>query len=132
VRPGTADPSPSAPAYSFEPKDEYNVTLDANVHPKDYINPAPLEDEYDLVVIGAGVAGLLSVITAKWLGKKCALIESHAMGGDCLNIGCVPSKALIAASRALVNIRSCGEFGIQLPPGTITVDFGHIMRRMRK
>lgn len=74
----------------FLPNDEHNEKLISSVHPKDYINPNPL-NEYDLVVIGAGVAGLLSVITAKWLGKRCALIESHAMGGDCLNIGCVCS-----------------------------------------
>jgi pyruvate/2-oxoglutarate dehydrogenase complex dihydrolipoamide dehydrogenase (E3) component len=85
-----------------------------------------------LVVIGAGVAGLLSVITGKWLGKKCALIESHAMGGDCLNIGCVPSKALIAASRALADVRNCSQFGINIPSGDITVDFGRVMQRMRQ
>ena len=128
---GSAVAAPSAPYCSFEPKDEFNKLLEANVHPPNYVNPAPIE-EYDLVVIGAGVAGLLSVITAKWLGKKCALIEGHAMGGDCLNIGCVPSKALIAASRALANVRSCSDFGIRLPPGAITIDFGHVMQRMRK
>ena len=78
------------------------------------------------------MAGLLSVITGKWLGKKCALIEGHAMGGDCLNIGCVPSKALIAAARALIEVRNCSQFGIQLPVGEVTVDFGHVMRRMRQ
>lgn len=44
------------------------------------------------VVIGSGAAGLLSVIIANGLGKTCALVEQHAMGGDCLNVGCVPSK----------------------------------------
>lgn len=44
------------------------------------------------VVIGSGAAGLLSVIVANGLGKTCALVEQHAMGGDCLNVGCVPSK----------------------------------------
>lgn len=44
------------------------------------------------VVIGSGAAGLLSVIMANGLGKTCALVEQHAMGGDCLNVGCVPSK----------------------------------------
>ena len=54
---------------------------------------------YDLVVIGAGVAGLLSVIMAKALGKRCLMIEKHYMGGDCLNVGCFPSKVLIASAR---------------------------------
>lgn len=65
------------------------------------------------------------------LGKKCALIEKHAMGGDCLNIGCVPSKALIACAREFQRIKNAHEFGIQIPSGPITIDFGHVMRRMR-
>lgn len=49
------------------------------------------------VVIGSGAAGLLSVIMANGLGKTCALVEQHAMGGDCLNVGCVPSKVCLLA-----------------------------------
>jgi hypothetical protein len=67
------------------PSDQYNTALISNVHPPSYANPKPL-DEYDLVVVGAGVAGLLSVIMASALGAKCALIERHYMGGDCLNV----------------------------------------------
>ncbi len=100
------------------------------MHPPNYCNPSS-SDAYDLVVIGAGVSGLLSVITGKWLGKKCALIERHAMGGDCLNIGCVPSKALIACARAVHRVREAHEFGVKIPQGEVTVDFGHIMERMR-
>jgi pyruvate/2-oxoglutarate dehydrogenase complex dihydrolipoamide dehydrogenase (E3) component len=111
--------------------DESNQTLLANVHPVDYLNPNPSE-EYDLVVLGAGVAGILSVITAKWLGKRCALVESHAMGGDCLNIGCVPSKAFIAAAKVLHQIKSASKLGIYLPIDKVRVDFAAIMTRMRK
>ena len=68
------------------PKDEHNILLEHHVHPADYINPST-SDEYDMVVIGAGVSGLISIIIGTWLGKKCALIEKHAMGGDCLNTG---------------------------------------------
>jgi pyruvate/2-oxoglutarate dehydrogenase complex dihydrolipoamide dehydrogenase (E3) component len=79
-----------------------------------------------------GVSGLLSVITGKWLGKKCALIERHAMGGDCLNIGCVPSKAVIAAANAFRKVKESSKFGITLPAGEITIDFGFVMKRMRQ
>jgi pyruvate/2-oxoglutarate dehydrogenase complex dihydrolipoamide dehydrogenase (E3) component len=80
-----------------------------------------------------GVSGLLSVITGKWLGKKCALIERHSMGGDCLNIGCVPSKAVISAANAFRKVKEVSKFGISLPGGgEATIDFGFVMERMRK
>lgn len=62
--------------------------------PKDYRNPEPRE-RYHLVVIGAGPAGLVIAIGAAGLGAKVALVEKQAMGGDCLNVGCVPSKSLL-------------------------------------
>ncbi|MFK8051896.1 MAG: mercuric reductase [Woeseiaceae bacterium] len=68
------------------------------VFPTDYQNPKPDPEGYNLVVIGAGPAGLIISIAAAGLGAKVALIERHAMGGDCLNVGCVPSKAIIAMS----------------------------------
>jgi hypothetical protein len=113
--------------------DDYNTTLLSHVHPRDYLNPSlPPSEEYDLVVIGAGVAGLLSVITAKWLGKRCALIESEAMGGDCLNVGCVPSKAFIASAKKLLEIKSLPKFGISFPVEKVRVDFCAVMTRMRQ
>lgn len=101
------------------------------MHPKDYINPAP-DDVYDLVAIGAGVSGLITVIIGAWLGKKCALIERHAMGGDCLNIGCVPSKALISCARAAHSVKELKNFGVHIPDGNVTIDFPFVMERMRK
>ena len=78
------------------------ITMDQSwknmVFPSDYTNPVPKE-KYHLVVIGAGPAGLITAIGAAGLGAKVALIEAHAMGGDCLNVGCVPSKALLHASK---------------------------------
>lgn len=68
------------------------------VLPADYVNPTP-GGRYNLVVIGAGPAGLITAIAAAGLGARVALIERHAMGGDCLNVGCVPSKALLHASK---------------------------------
>lgn len=75
---------------------------DALVFPRDYRNPHPL-DRYHLVVIGAGPAGLIIAIAAAGLGARVALIERHAMGGDCLNVGCVPSKTLLAAASSGVD-----------------------------
>jgi pyruvate/2-oxoglutarate dehydrogenase complex dihydrolipoamide dehydrogenase (E3) component len=67
------------------------------VFPPGYRNPTPAAN-YNLVVIGAGPAGLIAAIAAAGLGAKVALIERHAMGGDCLNVGCVPSKTLLSNS----------------------------------
>jgi pyruvate/2-oxoglutarate dehydrogenase complex dihydrolipoamide dehydrogenase (E3) component len=69
------------------------------VSPADYVNPSPRE-RYHLVVIGAGPAGLVTAIAAAGLGARVALVERHAMGGDCLNVGCVPSKSLLEFTAA--------------------------------
>src|SRR5207249_646557 len=81
------------------PNDEHNQRLVNNVHPPAWMNPQPT-GRYNLVVIGAGTAGLVAVAIASALGAKVASIEKHLIGGDCLNVGCVPSKAVIRASRA--------------------------------
>jgi pyruvate/2-oxoglutarate dehydrogenase complex dihydrolipoamide dehydrogenase (E3) component len=67
------------------------------VFPAGWRNPRPAS-RYNLVVIGAGPAGLITSIAAAGLGARVALVERHAMGGDCLNVGCVPSKTLLAAA----------------------------------
>ncbi|HEY2250417.1 MAG TPA: mercuric reductase [Planctomycetaceae bacterium] len=112
------------------PDDEFNRQLVAHVHPPDWVNPTPA-GRYNLVVIGAGTAGLVSAIGAAGLGAKVALVERHLMGGDCLNVGCVPSKALIRASRACGDVRRAGEFGVKVPAGS-TVNFAGVMARMRR
>ncbi|MDB4460860.1 FAD-dependent oxidoreductase, partial [bacterium] len=75
------------------PLDQHNRFLESNVHPSDWKNPVPASN-YHLVVIGAGTAGLVTAAAAAGLGARVALIESDLMGGDCLNVGCVPSKSL--------------------------------------
>ena len=70
--------------------------------------------DFDLVVIGAGAAGLSAAALSAALGLKVALIERAEMGGDCLNWGCVPSKALLAAAHAAASVRNAGRFGIQV------------------
>jgi len=112
------------------PDDEYNRTLVSNVHPSNWVNPDPA-GRYNIVVIGAGTAGLITAVIAASLGAKVALIEKHLMGGDCLNVGCVPSKAMIRAARAWANLRNAEEFGLHIPPG-VKYDFGAAMARMRK
>ncbi len=78
-----------------EPFDEHNQQLVDNVHPHEWKNPEPA-GRYHLVVIGAGTAGLISAAGAAGLGARVALIESRLLGGDCLNVGCVPSKGVIS------------------------------------
>jgi pyruvate/2-oxoglutarate dehydrogenase complex dihydrolipoamide dehydrogenase (E3) component len=112
------------------PDDEFNRRLVSNVHPADWVNPKPAE-RYNLVVIGAGTAGLISAIGAAGLGARVALVERDLMGGDCLNVGCVPSKALLRAARASAAVRHAGEFGVEAPPAA-TVDFAAVMERMRR
>ena len=88
-------------------------------------------DHYDLAVIGAGSGGLVAAIVAHKLGLKTALIEGHLFGGDCLNFGCVPSKALIRAARAGYESQHGERFGLRVD-GTIEVDFAKVMTRMRQ
>lgn len=112
------------------PQDEHNKILVANVHPTDWKNPEPAP-RYNLVVIGAGTAGLVTAAGAAGLGAKVALIERNLMGGDCLNVGCVPSKCVIRSSRVLGDIAAAKDLGIHIPEGT-QVDFPAVMERMRK
>jgi len=69
--------------------------------------------DFDLAVIGAGAAGLSTAYVAAQLGLRVALIERGRMGGECLNVGCVPSKALLAAAHAAHTVRRAGRYGIQ-------------------
>lgn len=112
------------------PMDQYNQELINNVHPPDWVNPDPAP-RYDLVVIGAGAAGLVTAAGAAIFGAKVALIEKHLMGGDCTIVGCVPSKAMIRSARVVADIQSAARFGI----GTsdeIKIDFAAVMKRLRR
>jgi pyruvate/2-oxoglutarate dehydrogenase complex dihydrolipoamide dehydrogenase (E3) component len=101
----------------------------AHVHPAGWRNPQPA-DRYSLVVVGAGTAGLVAAHAAAALGAKVALIERHLLGGDCLNVGCVPSKAIIRTSRLYAEMRTAEQYGAQTP-ADIRVDFPAVMERMR-
>jgi pyruvate/2-oxoglutarate dehydrogenase complex dihydrolipoamide dehydrogenase (E3) component len=113
-----------------EPQDEHNQLLVSNVHPADWVNPVPA-DSYNLLVIGAGTAGLVTAAAAAGLGAKVALVERHLMGGDCLNVGCVPSKALIRSARAAADVRDAKQFGVAIRSQP-NVEFAVVMERMRR
>jgi len=101
-----------------------------NLHPSEWRNPQPA-DRYNLVVIGAGPAGMVAAHAAAALGAKVALIERELLGGDCLNIGCVPSKTIVRTSRLYAEMRSAEHYGAQIP-ADIRVDFAAVMQRMRR
>jgi len=122
---------------SFEPgivypRDRFNQELVAQVHPPDWVNPRPAE-QYDLVVVGAGTAGLVVAAGAAGLdiGLKVALVERHLMGGDCLNVGCVPSKCVIRSARVVGEFYESDRFGIHAST-PLQVDFAAVMERMRR
>lgn len=116
--------------FGLLPDDEYDRTLAENVHPSNWMNPDPT-GRYNIVVLGAGTAGLITAIVSASLGAKVALVEKHLMGGDCLNVGCVPSKGIIRAARAWAELKHAADFGISIP-SDVTYDFGAVMSRMRK
>jgi len=113
-----------------QPLDEHNRRLVENVHPLAWVDPEPFTGRYNLVVIGAGTAGLVSAAAAAGLGAKVALIERALMGGDCLNVGCVPSKALLRSARACAEARRAAAYGLRVPE--VQVDFAAVMERMRR
>ena len=90
----------------------------------------PARFERNLVVIGAGSAGLVSAYIAAAVKSKVTLVEKHKMGGDCLNTGCVPSKALIKSARVLATIRRAREFGLK--SASAEFDFADVMERVQR
>lgn len=111
----------------IQPLDEHNRRLLSHVHPADWRNPDPAR-LYDLVVIGGGTAGLVCAAGAAGLGARVALVERGLLGGDCLNTGCVPSKALLRSARAVHEARAAAAVGVRT---TTEVDFAAVMARMR-
>ena len=116
--------------FPISPRDQHNELLVSHVHPPDWVNPKP-QGRYNLVVVGAGTAGLVTAIGAAGLGAKVALVERHLLGGECLTVGCVPSKGLLAAAKTVATVSKAGKYGIRVP-GQATVDFPAVMERMRR
>jgi pyruvate/2-oxoglutarate dehydrogenase complex dihydrolipoamide dehydrogenase (E3) component len=112
------------------PDDPDDQQVIANCHPPNHSNPIP-QGKYNLVAIGGGAAGLVSAGGAGSLGAKSALIERALTGGDCLNTGCVPSKALIRAARAVYDMRIADKFGVRFTSDP-QIDFAAAMQRLRR
>ncbi len=112
------------------PCDTFERQRLSNVRPPGWTNPDPAS-RYRLLVIGAGPAGLVAAKGAAALGARVALIERDLIGGDCLNVGCVPSKALIRTSRLYAEMRNAADYGARVP-GDIQVDFPAAMAHMRQ
>ncbi len=108
--------------------DAHDAALTARVHPSDWKNPTP-SGRYNLVVVGAGTAGLVTAAGAAGLGARVALIERRLMGGDCLNFGCVPSKALLHSAKVAATVRGAKAYGVEA--GEPRVDFAQVMERVR-
>ncbi|MFQ4142541.1 mercuric reductase [Chlorogloeopsis sp. ULAP02] len=118
------------PPITVPPMDRYNQELIENLHPPDWVNPEPASC-YNLVVIGAGTAGLVTAAGAALLGAKVALVEKYLMGGDCTNVGCVPSKSMIRSARVVADIKYAEKFGIGTSSQT-DIDFPAVMERLRR
>lgn len=149
------------------PLDEYNVQLLNEVHPQQYLVKQPVAETnsdddddaehqyYDVIAVGSGAGGLVSAKQAGRRGARSALISEKLAGGDCLNVGCIPSKSLLAAAKLVATLRKVvntdedsgtTNFGIsvvaaataatateqQPPVPQIVVDFGQVMTRLRQ
>ncbi len=112
------------------PDDAHNRELLSHVHPSGYENPDP-EPMYNLLVVGLGTAGLVAAVGAASMGAKVAMVEDYLIGGDCLNFGCVPSKAIIRSSRVMGELRRAAEYGVEIH-GQAEADFQRVMERMRR
>jgi len=118
------------PVSSHVSSNGYDRTLLQHVHPPDWRNPEP-KDRYNLVIIGAGPAGMLTASNAAKVGAKVAIIERDRLGGACFNVGCISSKAIIRTSRLYAEMRNAENFGAQVPSG-IGIDFSAVMERMQR
>ncbi len=118
------------PESPMSPWDEHNQSLVQSVRPAAWANPAPRK-RYHLVVIGAGTAGLVAAAGAAGLGASVALVERNLMGGDCLNYGCVPSKAILRTAKLVGDLRRARDLGVDIT-GETRVHFPTLMERMRR
>eukprot|EP00545_Synedropsis_sp_CCMP1620_P013483 CAMPEP_0119004920 /NCGR_PEP_ID=MMETSP1176-20130426/1433_1 /TAXON_ID=265551 /ORGANISM="Synedropsis recta cf, Strain CCMP1620" /LENGTH=579 /DNA_ID=CAMNT_0006956681 /DNA_START=114 /DNA_END=1853 /DNA_ORIENTATION=- len=115
------------------PLDKYNAKTLDEVHPRSYTQSTTEPHQvYDLIAIGAGAGGLVSSKQTARRGGKAAMISAHLAGGDCLNVGCVPSKALLRAAKAIKEVKRAAEFGISLGGAAPTIDFKVVMNRLRE
>src|SRR5450432_3519111 len=98
----------------------------ANARPPDWINPSAT-GRYGLLVIGGGPCGLVAARTAAALGAKVALVERDLLGGESLNHGAIPSKAIIRSARLYADMRNAANYGVKVP-ANIEVDVPAVLR----
>ena len=126
----TSGEAPTSHHSPVTPLDDDNARLLGNVRPSDWWNPDPAA-RYDLVVVGAGTGGLICAAVGAGLGARVALVERNLMGGDCLNYGCVPSKAVIRHARRVAEARELfGEAAFD--DAALDREFASAMERMRR
>lgn len=109
--------------------DEFTEKLIQEVFPSNWKNPKPAE-MYDLLVLGGGPGGMQSTTIARSLGAKVAIVEKTHLGGECLNAGCIPSKAMLRSSRIAADIRDAKEYGIDVSEWKINIPA--IMQRVHR
>jgi pyruvate/2-oxoglutarate dehydrogenase complex dihydrolipoamide dehydrogenase (E3) component len=124
------DEAPAGEHGSGLADNRFRRALMDSVHPLEWRNPDPL-GRYDLVIIGAGPGGLTAARQAAALGANVALIERNLIGGSSLNVGSVPSKAIIRTARLYAEMRDAEHFGGEVP-GNIGIGFVAMMQRMRR
>ena len=117
------------------PLDASNAKLLDAVHPVQWKDPAPPESDevYDLIAVGAGAGGLVSSKQSGRRGARSAMISEHLAGGDCLNVGCVPSKALLHCARVAREAQAAVREGLLVGSAEpLRLDFAAVMARMRR
>src|SRR3989442_3927320 len=117
MREQSGPPTPAHAVPTLIPADQHNRTLLQNVHPPDWRNPQPAP-RYNLVVIGAGTAGLVTAAGAAGLGAKVALVEKHLLGGEFPNFGFGPPQTILPAPRAAPAIPGATPVRGEVPPRT--------------
>jgi len=110
--------------------DGHNRDTLNHCRPLNWVDPEA-DGVYDMIAIGGGAGGLVSSIGAAISGGKAAIIEKNIMGGDCLNTGCVPSKAFIKSAKVAHTVRHASQYGVEVS-GEVKINFAKVMERMRK
>jgi len=108
---------------------EIQKKLTQNVFPSDWVNPQP-KVIYDLLVLGGGPGGMSAATLASHLGAQVALVEKEHLGGECLNYGCIPSKAFLRSSRAAHQLRHAHEYGLEIS-SKWAVNFKAVINRVQ-
>jgi pyruvate/2-oxoglutarate dehydrogenase complex dihydrolipoamide dehydrogenase (E3) component len=99
--------------------ESFELDLKKDVFPAGWKNPKPAEI-YDLIVLGGGPGGMTAATLANNLHAKVAIVEKEHLRGECLNVGCIPSKALLRSSRLAAEVRNAAEMGIEIPIGALS------------